>query len=179
MPIPCSKWWAWNNTKSQCAGCTALRVPIEKLVQLLLCSCSSSVLSSQQFSQCTVWVNELLRDIGLFWLRGSVSHVKKVNHLSNLWINAYWRRKPFQTIQFDLVNWFNRFTMKNRLNRTIRSRIGHHYSTQPQTQKPVNTRICWEMTDCSAISNMNSFHCTHISQWCLVQNYENTQVWQV
>ena len=52
--------------------------------------CSSSVLSSQQFSQCTVWVNELLRDIGLFELRGSVSHVKKVNSLSHLWNNAYW-----------------------------------------------------------------------------------------
>ena len=49
--------------------------------------CSSSVLSSQQFSQCTAWVNELLRDIGSFWLRGSVSHVKKVNSLSKLWIN--------------------------------------------------------------------------------------------
>ncbi len=32
---------------------------------------------------------------------------KKVNNLSNLWISAYWRRKPFQTIQFDLVNWFD------------------------------------------------------------------------
>ncbi len=38
--------------------------------------------------------------------------LKKVNNLSNLWISAYWRREPFQTIQFDLVNWFDRFTKK-------------------------------------------------------------------
>ena len=85
-------------------------------------SCSSSVLSLQQFSQCTVWVNELLRDIGLFELRGSVSHIKKVNSLSHLWINAYWRREPFQTIQFDLVNWFK----KIRLHRVIRSWTRYH-----------------------------------------------------
>ncbi len=62
----------------------------------------------------------------IFRDRGSDRHIKKVNNLSNLWISAYWRREPFQMIQFDLVNWFNRFTKKIRLNRTIRSRIGHH-----------------------------------------------------
>ncbi len=35
-----------------------------------------------------------------------------LNNLSNLWISAYWRRKPFQTIQFDLVNWFDWFTLE-------------------------------------------------------------------
>ncbi len=42
--------------------------------------------------------------------------------LSNLWISAYWRHEPFQTIQSDLVNWFDRFTKKIWLNRTIRAR---------------------------------------------------------
>ncbi len=69
----------------------------------------------------------LFWDIGLFRDRGSARHVKKVNNLSNLWISAYWRHKPFQTIQSNLVNWFDRFTEKIRLNRTIRSRTGHHY----------------------------------------------------
>ncbi len=57
-----------------------------------------------------------------------------MNNLSNLWISAYWRREPFQTIQLDLVNWFDRFTKKIRLSRTIRSRIGHHYKKDADGQ---------------------------------------------
>ncbi len=55
-------------------------------------------------------------DIGLFRLRGRVRHFYKLNNLSNLWISVYWRRD-----QFDLVNWFDRFAKKIRLNRSIRS----------------------------------------------------------
>ncbi len=58
----------------------------------------------------------------------------KFKYLSNLWIIAYiiaymiiaWRHEPFQRIQFDLVNCFDWFTKKIRLNRTICSRTGHH-----------------------------------------------------
>ncbi len=62
-----------------------------------------------------------------FETEGVSGTLKKVNNLSNLWISANWRREPFQTIQSDLVNWFDRFTKKIRLNWTIRSRTGHHY----------------------------------------------------
>ncbi len=63
-----------------------------------------------------------------FEKEGVLGTLKKVNNLSNLWISAYWRREPFQTIQSDLVNWFDRFTKKIRINRTIRSWIGHYYA---------------------------------------------------
>ncbi len=83
-------------------------------------------------------------DIGLFRDRGSVRHIKKVNKLCNLWISAYWRREPFQTIQSDLVNWFDWFTKKIRLNRTISSRIGHHYrvSDNASTDGYIHTKLC-------------------------------------
>ena len=95
-----------------------IRKPMQPVLDSRTSQCFVRYLA--RFSQCTVWVNELLRDIGLFELRGSVSHVKKVNSLSHLWINAYCWREPFQTIQFDLVNWFK----KIRLHRVIRSRTG-------------------------------------------------------
>ncbi len=72
------------------------------------------------------WSNWITRDIGLFRLRGSVRHIYKMNNLSNLWTSSYWRCKPFQTIQFDLMNWFDWFTKNPRLNRTVHSRTGHH-----------------------------------------------------
>ncbi len=75
-------------------------------VQFISCSCSS-VLFSQHFQSMYAWSNWITWDIGLFRLGGSVRHVYKLNNLSNLWISAYWRRKRFQTIQFDLVNWHN------------------------------------------------------------------------
>ncbi len=66
------------------------------------------------------WSNLIPRSIGLFRLWGSVRHVYKLNNWSNLRISAYWRCGPFEKIQFYLVNWFDRFTKKIRLNRTIR-----------------------------------------------------------
>ncbi len=54
------------------------------------------------------WSSWITRDIGLFQFRVSVRHVYKLNDFSNLWISAYWRGEPFQTIQFNLVNSFDR-----------------------------------------------------------------------
>ncbi len=52
------------------------------------------------------WSNLISQGIGLFRLWGRVRHIYKLNNWSNLWISAYWRCGPFETIQFYLVNWF-------------------------------------------------------------------------
>ncbi len=67
-----------------------------------------------------------------------------MNNLSNLWISAYWRQEPFQTIQSDLVNWFEFDRCCVTLVCEERTRAEQHVYSEPRAERTARAVLVLE-----------------------------------